>query len=75
MTNLELILTMLAEASATEISIMQQPSGFFESARIAKQGAETAKAAREQHEMATGESAISSRNAMQIRQKKKPRLS
>jgi len=35
MTNLELILNMLAEAAATEVSIVQQPVGFSESAEIA----------------------------------------
>ena len=74
MTNVELILNMLAEASATAISEKEQPKGFHESAKVAKDGAEVARAAKEQLERRTGESAVSPKNARQIAQKKKPRL-
>jgi hypothetical protein len=63
MTNIELILTMLAEASATEISMAQQPVGFKESAKVAVEGAKAAKVARKQIEKNTGKSAVSSLNA------------
>jgi hypothetical protein len=75
MTNIELILNMLAEASATNISAKEQPKGFHESAAVAKGGAEVAKAARAQLEKRIGESAISPQNAKQIAQKKNLKLS
>jgi hypothetical protein len=56
MTNTELVLNMLAEVAATEISIARQPYGF-------KESAETAKVAREQLESKTGKSAVSKLNA------------
>ena len=66
MTNIELILNMLAEATATEISAEQQPIGFKESAEVAKEGAKAAKVARQQIEKSTGKSAISSLNAKNL---------
>ena len=60
MTNVELALNMLAEASTTEISKQKNPRGFAESAKIAKEGGSVAKAARKQLESKTGKSAISS---------------
>ncbi|MDR2884046.1 MAG: Bro-N domain-containing protein [Deferribacteraceae bacterium] len=63
MTNTELVLNMLAEVAATEISIARQPTGFDESADVAREGAKTAKVARKQLEKSTGRSAISSLNA------------
>jgi len=67
MTNTELILNMLAEVAATDISIVQQPSGYKESEAIAKQGAEAAKAARERIEQGTGKSVVSPLNAKNLR--------
>ena len=63
MTNVELALNMLAEASTTEISKEKNPKGFAQSARIAKEGGSVAKAARKQLESKTGKSAISSAKA------------
>jgi hypothetical protein len=63
MTNTELVLNMLAEVAATEISIIRQPSGFHESAEAAKEGAKAAKVAREQIEKSTGRPAVSKKNA------------
>ncbi len=63
MTNVELALNMLAEASTTEISKQKNPCGFAESAKIAKEGGSVAKAARKQLESKTGKSAISSSKA------------
>jgi hypothetical protein len=74
MTNLELILTMLSEASATEISSKEQPQGYIQSAKVAVRGAGAAKAARTQIEKELGESAISPKNARQIAQRQKARL-
>ena len=63
MTNVELALNMLAEASTAEISKEKNPKGFAQSARIAKEGGSVAKAARKQLESKTGKSAISSAKA------------
>ncbi len=63
MTNLELVLNSLAEASTTEISKEKDPSGFEESKVVAKEGGEVAKIAREQLEAKIGKSVISHRNA------------
>ena len=59
MTNIELALNMLAEASTTEISKIRNPKGFAASARIAKEGGSVAKAARKELESKTGHSVIS----------------
>ncbi len=45
MTNTELILNMLAEASTKDISQATNPTGFEESKQVAKQGGNVAKAA------------------------------
>lgn len=63
MTNVELALNMLAEASTTEISRQKNPKGFRKSAQVAKEGGSVAKAARKQLESKTGTSAISSAKA------------
>ena len=63
MTNVELALNMLAEASTTEISRQKNPKGFRQSAQIAKEGGSVAKAARRQLESKTGTSVISSAKA------------
>jgi len=69
MTNTELVLNMLAEVAATDISIIRQPSGFQESAVVAKEGAKAAKVAREQIEQSTGKSALSKLNAKNLGQR------
>ena len=68
MTNTELVLNMLAEVAATDISIARQPSGFNESAIIAQEGAKAAKVAREQIEKSTGKLAVSKLNARDLGQ-------
>ena len=68
MTNTELVLNMLAEVAATDISIERQPSGFVESAEVAAEGATVAKVAREQIEKSTGKSAVSKLNAKKLKQ-------
>ena len=72
MTNTELVLNMLAEVAATDISIARQPSGFAESATVAKEGAETAKIARKQIERRTGKPAVSRLNAKDLGQRHLP---
>ena len=68
MTNTELVLNMLAEVAATDISIVRQPVGFKESAVVAKEGAKAAKAARDQIEKSTGKSTVSRLNAKNLEQ-------
>lgn len=63
MTNTELVLNMLAEVAATDISVIRNPNGFDESAEVAKEGAKTAKAARLQLEKSTGKPVVSKLNA------------
>lgn len=63
MSNVELALNMLAEASTAEISKEKNPKGFEQSARVAKEGGSVAKAARKQLESKTGKSAISASKA------------
>ena len=59
MTNTELILNMLAESAATDLSREQNPKGFTQSAKIAKKGGSVAKAARQKLESQLGHSVIS----------------
>ena len=59
MTNIELALNTLAEASTTEISRQQNPVGFKQNSKVAKKGGSVAKAAREQLEKQLGQSVIS----------------
>ena len=59
MTNTELILNMLAESAATDLSREQNPKGFTQSAKIAKKGGSVAKAARDKLESQLGHSVIS----------------
>ena len=68
MTNLELILNMLAEASTTEISKVENPDGFEESRDVAKRGGNIAGNAIQELEEVTGKSVISKKNS------KKPEL-
>ena len=63
MTNVELALNMLAEASTTEISKQKNPKGFAQSAEVAKEGGSVANAARKQLESKTGKSVISTDRA------------
>lgn len=66
MTNTELVLNMLAEVAATDISHVRQPQGFDQSAEVAQEGAKTAKAARLQLEKSTGKPVVSKLNAKQL---------
>ncbi|PKL80856.1 MAG: hypothetical protein CVV25_02765 [Ignavibacteriae bacterium HGW-Ignavibacteriae-4] len=71
MTNLELVLNMLAEASTSEISKEQKPNGFIANKKVAKEGGNVAKQARLTLEKQTGKSVISSKNAPEIQKPKK----
>lgn len=63
MTNIELVLNMLAEATTTAISRQEQPETFDESKRIARRGGSVAKNARADIESQLGQSVISPLNA------------
>ena len=60
MSNTELILNMLAEASTKDISAATNPKDFEESKRVAKQGGNVAKVARKELEARTGKKVVSS---------------
>ena len=59
MTNLEIALNILAEASAAELSKQRDPKGYSERTKTAKDGGSVAKAARNQLESKLGRSVIS----------------
>lgn len=63
MTNIELALNMLAEASATELSKQRNPDSFGEHKAIARSGGNVAKAARTELESKLGRSVISKSKA------------
>ena len=66
MTNTELILNMLAEASTKDISEAVQPKDFEESKKVAKQGGNVAKVARKELEAKTGKKVVSALNAKSV---------
>ena len=66
MSDMELILNMLAESTSTEISKNENPSSFAESQAIAMRGGKAAKEARLAVEQQTGKSVITSQNAAQL---------
>ena len=70
MTNLELVLNMLAEASTAEISKKQKPKGLRKNKEVAHKGGFAAKKARLEIEKQTGESIVTSKNVKQLQLKK-----
>ena len=62
MTNLEMVLNMLAETSTTEISKTKKPNTFVENREVARRGGGVAKVAREKIESETGKKVISRKN-------------
>lgn len=67
MTNMELVLNMLAETSSTEISKSKTKKGFKEAGESVIKGGNIAKIAKEQLEKETGKKVISGQNAKEIR--------
>ena len=63
MTNTELILNMLAEASTKDISVATNPKDFEASKKVAKQGGNVAKVARQELEAKTGKKVVTALNA------------
>ena len=68
MSDMELVLNMLAEATTTEISKQRAPETFEENRKIAREGGEAAGEARKAVEARTGVSVITSKNAVQLNQ-------
>ena len=66
MSDTELVLTMLAEASTRDISKASKRVGFDESVKVAKRGGNVANVARQQLEAETGQPVITSQNAVQL---------
>ena len=68
MTDLELVLTMLAEASTTDISKTAKPQTFEENKQVAKRGGKVAGIARQALEAETGKPVITEKNALDFQQ-------
>jgi len=63
MTNLELVLNMLAETATTEISQKRQPKNLPENKKVAREGGTVAGNARKEIELKTGKKVITRKNA------------
>ena len=70
MTNLELVLNMLAEASTTDLSQKKKPQTFAENAKVAQEGGSVAAAARQQLEAKGGSKVVTSLNAKNLKRDK-----
>lgn len=66
--DLELVLTMLAEASTTDITKAEQPQGFDENQKVARRGGNVAGVARKALEAETGKPVVTAQNAESFRQ-------
>lgn len=71
MTNLELVLNMLAETATTEISEKRIPKTFDQNKKVAKEGGTIAGTARKQIEKKSGRKVVNSNNFRTSRQKKR----
>ena len=71
MTNLELILNMLAEATTTEISQVKKPETFKDNRKVARQGGTVAGKARKDIERGTGRKVISKESPIKLLKNKK----
>ncbi|MCX6150082.1 MAG: Bro-N domain-containing protein [Ignavibacteriales bacterium] len=74
MTDLELIFSMLGEASTTEIARKQNSQGFPENKATAKKGGKIAGDAREALEKETGKKVVTKENYLALQENKKRRL-
>ena len=68
MSDLELVLTMLAEASTTDIAKAEQPQGFDENQQVARRGGNVAGVARKALEAETGKPVVTAQNAESFHQ-------
>ena len=66
MTNTELILNMLAEASTKDISQAVNPETFEDSKKVARQGGHVANVAKEELEAKTGRKVVTAQNATSL---------
>ncbi|MBU1613083.1 Bro-N domain-containing protein [Patescibacteria group bacterium] len=71
MTNLELVLNMLAETATTEISLKDEPANFEENRKVAREGGSIDGNARKQIEARTGKRAVSKYNFRSANEQKK----
>ena len=71
MSNLELVLNLLAEAATSEISKKEDPKTFNESRKVAKKGGSIAGNTRKDIEQKLGKSILSKENFLQGREKQK----
>ena len=71
MTDLELIFSMLGEASTTQITKVEHPDGFYENKSVAHRGGNVAGIARKKLELETRHKVISGENYLQKPQSKK----
>ena len=67
MTNLELVLNMLAETATTEISQKRQPKSFTENKKVAREGGTVAGHARKEIEYKTGKKVVTKKDARELR--------
>ena len=67
MTNLELVLNMLAETATTEISQKREPKNFDENKKVAREGGSVAGNARKDIERKTGRKVITEKNIKQLK--------
>ena len=67
MTNVELVLNMLAEVTTTDITRQDEPETMDEHKNVARRGGGVAKAARVQYEQQTGKKAVSPLNAKSLK--------
>ena len=68
MSDLELVLTMLAESSTTDIAKAEQPQGFDENQKVTRRGGNVAGVARKALEAETGKPVVTAQNAESFRQ-------
>ena len=71
MTNLELVLNMLAETATTEISQKREPKIFQENRKVAREGGTVAGNARKEIESKTGKRIITGHNFKSVSEQKK----
>lgn len=69
MTNLELVLNMLAETATTAISEKREPKNFNENKMVAHEGGDIAGNARKQIEKKTGKRVITNQNAKTLQKR------
>lgn len=67
MSNLEVVLNMLAETTTTEIAKKEKPHGLSANIRVAREGASFAGDARKKIESKTGEPVLIGRNAKKLK--------